>query len=376
MSTEDVLNTVGVVPPWVVGVAVAVAVVLLVLLVRALLSWGKGKAAHVVQWLSTGLGLAWSAQGMYDVATDPEHYHLPTQLAIVLCFVFESYLVARMLVAQRYSTDLPRRRRHVQAVWTAGVVMALVVSLGEGWAQAPARLAVPLLIVYGWYMDLTADDDPAQQLETEWNWTLRKVLVRIGAKKYAKRDQRAPNEAERQALRDQLARLGLADEIGVSWLGTALRRRQRLAALIAKSDPEVVAEVRERVARASAVHKGGLLGEAPAPEPAPRSVPWPQPPQLELPPRQRRRPAASSASVHRRVSDGAVVENVRDEAVRLERLSIAKGVRGGLGYPARELMMLFDPPLLENTAERAATEARKLGPLVEERINGNVPEKL
>jgi hypothetical protein len=384
MSTDELLvhvsyvwGTIAATPWWVVAVPLVLAQLVTLLAIRHLRRRRTPKAgiwATRVQLLSTTLGLVWSAQGMYSAAID--QYRMSSFMAAVAFTVFEAMLVNRMIKASQYrNRERAIRDRHVRWVWLFGAAMAVVVASAEGWAQVPARLVIPLLVVAGWYLDLTGDDDPAEVVETQWRWTPREVGLALRLLKRSDRDRKTVSQAEREELLKRITALARKDRISASWLNTALRRRERLAALVSSpaADPELLEQARAMVDRAVAVHTKGLLAE---PQRERHEVPWPPQRQLELPPPARRRPVEKAAG-HRRVSDGVEVEDVREEAVRLHRLSIADGVRGGLGFTAPETMVLFDPPLKESTAERIVTASRKLGPLVEvERVNGKVPEKL
>lgn len=381
MRTEELLahltaawDALGAVPWWAVAAPLVVLQLGAVLLIRRLRQDRKpeaGRWARRVQILSTTLGLVWSAQGMYSAAID--RYDMSRVMAAVAFTVFEAMLVNRMIKASQYrGGDRRVRDRHVRWVWFFGVAMALVVAMAEGWEQAPARLAIPLMVVAGWYLDLTGDDDPDQVIETQWRWTPRELGLALRLLKRSDRDRKTVSQAEREDLLKRITALARKDRISPDWLNTALRRRERLAALLSDpaADPELIAEARVIVARAVAVHKAGLVNpEATVERLKAERIPQRQ---IEVPPARRPRPAAEG-SVYRRASDGEPVDDLRTEAIRLHRVSQAEGVRNGLGMTATELMSCFVPPMNQDAAERAATRARKEGPL---RINGNVPEKL
>lgn len=229
---------------WLVAAAAGV-VTLLIVLAAGLRRSGRGTVASRVTVLATVLGLAWSAQGMWDTAV--RHYRQDVAVASVLFVVFEAMMCARMLRAHEYRHDRPRRVRHVRAVWVIAVAMALVVALGEGWAQAPARLAIPLLVAYGWWTDLTADDDPAHPWETSWRWPPRRIGLALGLLEPGERDART---GDRDRLRDRMTRLAFRERYGSAWLSSLLRRRYRLARLATVADADDLRAVSGRLDRA------------------------------------------------------------------------------------------------------------------------------
>src|SRR3982750_4015360 len=210
---------------WIAAAGVT-ALVLLVTLAALLRKLGRRDLSRTVTTLATVLGLAWSAQGMWDTAV--HHYRQDVLVASVLFVVFESMMLARMLQAGRYRTDLERRAKHVRAVWLIAAVMALVVALGEGWAQAPARLAIPLLVAYGWWTDLTAGDDPDKKLTTSLRWTPRRLGLAIGMLEATARD---AETIDRDSLRDRMTRLAFRSHHAPAWLNDVLRRPVRLSRL-------------------------------------------------------------------------------------------------------------------------------------------------
>lgn len=225
------------------GVALVLALTGLALGLRRL---GRGDLSRTVTVAATMLGLAWSAQGMWDTAVHT--YNLDAMVASVLFVVFESMMMARMLKAAKYRTDLARRAKHVHAVWLIAVVMALVVALGEGWAQAPARLAIPLLVAYGWWTDLTADDDPEVKLSTSLRWTPRRLGLALGMLEATARD---AETIDRDSLRDRMTRLAFRSHHAQAWLNDLLRRPVRLSRLKTLADDADLREVRLRLARMS-----------------------------------------------------------------------------------------------------------------------------
>lgn len=340
MSTDDLLNTL---PPidwrWAyVVLAAGIALTLLALLARRI---GRHNLAGRVTAVAAALGLGWSAQGMWDTAV--HHYHQDVIVASVLFAVFEAMLIAKMLRAHQYRTDLVRRAKPVRAVWTIATVMGLVVALGEGWAQAPARLAIPLLVAYGWYTDLTADDDPATALATSWRWTPRRLGLALGLLEPGARDART---IDRDRLRDRLTRMAFRIHHAPAWLNDALRRPIRLAKLKTLADDADLSVVRTRLARMSVDLMQPETTAVSSLIVSPRR-------RLELPDPDRR-----VMGVH--VREGKVLrgKELRADAVAVMRASILTSPPRGM--TTAELAAHYDPPLGQRTADGFAAEARKL----------------
>lgn len=211
---------------------------------------GRGGLATNITNLAAFLGLTWSATGMYEVAVTK--YGQDRIVSAMICAVFEVILLSRMLKAKQYREDLPRRSKHVSAVWTIAVIMALVVALGEGLVQAPARLSIPLLVTYGWWVDLTSADDPDEKLNTSWIWTPRAIGIRLGLLRAGAKDAHQVDHDNRVAKLRTLAR---RIETSPAFVNVALGRVNRLAALEISSTDEMIAAARESLARVGSVRR-------------------------------------------------------------------------------------------------------------------------
>lgn len=316
----------------------------LFVLVLTLAAWllrrkGRAKLAHRVTAAATLLGLGWSAQGMWDTAV--HHYHQDIVVAWVLFVVFEAMLAARMLKAHEYRADLDRRAKHVQSVWVIASVMAAVVALGEGPAQAPARLAIPLLVAYGWYVDLTADDAPGERRRTSWRWTPRRLGLAIGALEPGSCD---VETTDRDALRDRMTKLAFRKHHGSKLLNDVLRRAVRLQRMQTLADNADLADVRARLARA----RVNLMAEETR-ESAPSAT--------------SRRPARAIPTgprvqgVHTRGGVAMRGEELRADAIAQLLASVSPEAPRGMATVA--LAHLYDPPLKSRTADEFASAARR-----------------
>jgi hypothetical protein len=321
--------------------AAVVALVVLSVLIRR---WARNhQLARVVSTIATVLGLGWSAQGMWDAAVNGR-YHVAVQVASILFIVFEAMLVSQMMKAHQYRIDRRRRSRFVRAVWVIASVMGLVVAFGEGLSQAPLRLAVPLLVAYAWWLDLTADDDPDERPETDWRWPPREIGLRIGLLRYTDADQRDPTAAERKRLADRIARLAFALEHGAPWMSGLLRRKIRLARLKLDADRAMLALVAERLRLSSAAIESEFSQRL-APEV--RAVTRPEPSIVIKP----LKPAESPA----------LPEDRQALAYRLMRESVT--LDSPRGMTAAELAALSGYGI--RIAEKIAAEVRR------ERVNGH-----
>lgn len=337
MTTDDLLASLHYYPLyWAAGALLALLTVALILR-----WWGRNHLSGWVTAAATMLGLGWSAQGMWDTAV--HHYHQDVIVAWVLFVVFEAMLAARMLKARQYRADRPRRAKHTRVVWTIAIIMAAVVALGEGWTQAPARLAIPLLVALGWWADLTADDDPAERMATSWRWTPHRVGLALGLLEPGARDART---IDRDHLRDRLTRLAFREHHGAAWLNDLFRRKVRLQRLQTLADETDVREVRARLARS----RVDLM--APSPQPAPiRPLPVAPTAKIVLPSERR------VMGVHERDGREMRGRDLRADAVAQMLASMSPD--RPLGMPTADLAALYTPPLGTRTAEGIAAEARK-----------------
>lgn len=362
MNTDSVLSTWAEVRSWDWETIALFGVPALLIGALVWAATSKRPDRRVTQ-LATLIGLSWMAAGMYDAATTV--YQVNEILAGVLFLLFESFLIGAMLRANRYRLDLVRRAKHVRFVWTLSIVAGLIVALAEGWEQAPLRFAVPLLVAGNWYIDLTADDDPADRPLTSWRWTPRRIGLALRLLEPGARDAQT---IDRDSLRSRMTKLAFAKEYGEGWVSDLLRRDARLRRMLTLADDADVTEVRARLARG----RLDLTDEpAPAPEPIeqpapevhPVTPPQPKPKEIVKP----GQPAERKQGVHTRVGRTMRKEELRTDALTVMWLSMTEDRPRGM--TAAELSALYTPPLGMRTAESFAAEARRTQP-----VNGNKPE--
>lgn len=346
MTTDNFLNALS---AWWPEVAVG-GILALLLAAWLLRRKGRPHLASRVTAAATLLGLGWSAQGMWDTAV--HHYHQDIVVASVLFVIFEAMLVSRMLKAHEYRTDFARRPKHIRAVLVVAGIMALVVALGEGPEQAPARLSIPLLVAYGWYVDLTADDDPKDKPKTSLRWTPRRLALAIGMLEAGESDVETIN---RDRLRNRMTRLAFKMDVGDKTLNDLLRRDERLRRLLTLADDADVAAVRSRIARS----KVDLLTTEPVRAPRSETLHVPDVPR-------RRIPEAGKMGVHTRAGRTLRGAELREDII--QTLVASATTERPLGMPTAELRELYTPPLGQRTADDAAAAARKQ---LRGRVNGS-----
>lgn len=314
-----------------------------------------------VTMLATVVGLGWSAQGMWDSAVHT--YRVVPVLAAVLFFLFESFMVGNMLRAARYRDDRVRRSRPVRFVWLTAIVMGVIVALAEGASQAPLRLAVPLLVAGNWWIELIADDDPADRDATSWRWTPRRIGLALGLLEPGERD---AVTIDRDRLTAKLTALRFRQAYGDARIGRATGRPRRIAKLGLLADDAIVAESTARLSRAARL----LTPEQPAPESHPAPPEQPEPPIIVPIPKPEPKPAPPEDTprrpqgVHANIFTGAVLRGPALRADAAAQLLASVDQEHPRGVTAAQLAEHYTPPLGSRTAESIVAEARK-------RINGH-----
>lgn len=249
-------------------------------------------AARVVQVATALVVLAWTSEGLWEVARHT--LGLPVAFAAMTFFVFEAMMISSGLEAEKH------RRRHGtpgpagRYVWLLAAATGTVVALNAASVvEAVLRLVLPLAATGLWWVGITAERDSdnrpgpdgltvrdkraelARARQATWAITPRQVLVRLGIMRPGAVDVSAA-EREYRVRRMVVAadRLTTATRGGLAarWWAYRLRRLARLAT------EQDVAEVRARVARAAGIVATVTAGQAEPvtgqpPQPAPDSEP-------------------------------------------------------------------------------------------------------
>ncbi len=222
------------------------------LLVRVRRAIRRDKADKLAVGVAVLIASGFSAQGMFEVAT--QRLHLPWELAGCLFVVAEAAMLASAVRAHRMwqatSTDTAPGTLgpHGHFVWVIAAVAGTVVSLN---AHSPSeyvlRLAMPLLVAGLWRLGYTSTAmgvRPRRDGAVTWRWTPRRLAVALGLVEPGERDI-ATVHRERRVRQLTTHAHGLHH--GPRWLKPWHTARLRRLTLLA--DDEMVAEVQARVDR-------------------------------------------------------------------------------------------------------------------------------
>lgn len=240
-------------PLIVTGIGVVAAVLVLVLVLTFARSPRKDR------WIETGaavLVLAWTSEGMWEVATDDLGFPLP--------FATVTFCVAEAMIAASATRATAYRRMHGvpgpagTLVWVLATTFAVIVALAaDSPVEFALRLALPLLAIYMWWTGLVAewpgDTDEmraerrrrAEEREATWAVTPRTLAVQIGLMKPG-------NMTTTEAQREHQVRrmVQLADTAALTEGRRHDRALKQLRRLARTADPDMEVEVAARVERA------------------------------------------------------------------------------------------------------------------------------
>lgn len=228
-------------PALVVG-GLAVCVTLLAWLVRRAVRSGRPDA-----WLarlSFLVGLAWSGEAMWEVAT--QKLRLSPVFAGFGFFLFEAMMATAMIRAERAHAKRGRAGRHGRAVWLIAVVAGLIAAMaGDSAVEVGLRLAVPLLVAHQWWVGLAGDGVARPADAISWTWTPRRVLVAVGLARPGLTDlSTVDRERQVRAVAKVAHRLH-----STSWRWRRGWCQMRLRSLAMRADDAVLDAARARVER-------------------------------------------------------------------------------------------------------------------------------
>ncbi|MEV0267754.1 hypothetical protein AB0H43_03180 [Hamadaea sp. NPDC050747] len=248
--------------------AAAVVIVVLALLVRRALK--RGKADALATGFAVSIATAFSAEGMYEVAT--ERLHLSSILSLGLFAVAEAAMLSEAIRAKRLHDKAGTLGIHGRAVWTIAVCAGVIVSLNSGSVvEFPIRLGMPILVASLWWLGFQKEATRARIANAiSWAISPRRVLVWL---RLAEAGEVTVTEAATERL---TARMTVAGFRVVSGGRLTARRTRRLKRLALKASDEVVEEAARRIARADAIV--ALL------TPSSRPASAPVPPEDAMPP--------------------------------------------------------------------------------------------
>lgn len=191
------------------------------------------------------IGLGWSAEAVWEI-TGPGKMDLPTQVRLLLFFVFETLLLLAMIRAKRAMRELGYPGRSGRTAWIIASSMAAVgTAAGDSFGDSLVRLLIPLLITLAWWDGLIGDGPRKQNGATSWRWTPRRLLLWLGAIEPGERD---VDTIHRERLTQQMTRIEFRRRHGSD--KQKAKAAEKLARLSLTADDDIVAEVRRRVDRA------------------------------------------------------------------------------------------------------------------------------
>ncbi|MCW2899193.1 MAG: hypothetical protein JWO67_1458 [Streptosporangiaceae bacterium] len=238
------------------AIVLGVGAVIVVLL--AVVGWRFYRSGAKSKWVGGVAAvtvLAWTSEGLWQVARN--RMHLPLAFAIMTFFVFEAMMIAAGMRAEEHRAAKGVPGPAGRYVWILATCSGFISSLGAlVIVEYPLRVILPLLAVGLWWVGITAERDTdtdemkaerqrlADEREATWTVTPRTILVRLGVMKPGKS---STTEAQRE---HQIARMVMAaDTIAIGGRG-AKRARKRLRRLARTADAAMIETVAERVRQA------------------------------------------------------------------------------------------------------------------------------
>lgn len=225
----------------------AIALLTLVVLIGRALKRGKGDT------LATGLAVtiatAFSAEGMFEVAT--ERLGLSTYFALALFTVAEAAMLAEAVRAGRLHKRTGSLGIHGRAVWTIAVCAGVIVSLNSASVvEFPIRLGMPILVAGLWWLGYQTQAT-RERLAGAISWTVspRRVLVWL---RLADPGDVTVSDAATERLTKRMTVAGFKLHIATDERAKA-RRTLRLQLMALKASDEVADEVVARIGRAYAI---------------------------------------------------------------------------------------------------------------------------
>ena len=223
------------------GTMLAVGALVVVLVTAA----RHDRLADVATWVSVAIATAFSAEGMWEVAT--EALELDTWLALGLFAVAEAAMTSEAIRARRRYKATGNPGSHGVAVWCIAIAAGFVAALNAAnIVEALVRLFIPTLAAALWWLEMTADRGTRKDSDAvTWRITPRRILVRFGVIEPGDRD-------VTQVHRDyQLAVLTSAtDRLHEGAKSLRPLRRRRVRRLVLAADDNTVKEVIARLNRA------------------------------------------------------------------------------------------------------------------------------
>jgi hypothetical protein len=191
------------------------------------------------------VALGWSADAMWVIARDKAH--LPLGVTIMLFAVFEAALLLSMSRAKKHLAvhGWPGTPGHT-AWGIAGLMSLAAIVASDSAGEALVRMFIPFMVTKLWWDGLKSGRARKAGSVTSWRWTPHRLLLAIGAIEPGERD---VETVHRERLTQTMTRLEYLRATGSRRF--AARRGARLSRLSLKADDALIADVRQRVSRAT-----------------------------------------------------------------------------------------------------------------------------
>lgn len=225
----------------------AVAIAVLALLIWRVVK--RGKADKLATAFAVAVATVFSADGMYEVATD--RLHLAPSLALVVFGVAEAAMLAEATRAARLHARTGSLGVHGRAVWTIAVCAGVIVSLnGTSIIEFLLRLGMPVLVAALWWLGYQ-NEATRTKLAGAISWTIspRRVLVWL---RLAEPGDVTVNDAATERLTKQMTIAGFKLHATISERAKA-RKTYQLQLMTLKATDDVADEVAARIARAYSI---------------------------------------------------------------------------------------------------------------------------
>jgi hypothetical protein len=252
---------------------------LLALLLVSVLVWRhvrRSTLARIARAIAGPLVLAWEAQGVYQLA---RAIGIPAPPAVVGATVTAVVLIALGAQANEHHKKYGVLGPAMRLMWAVAIPMGLIVALSAHTAaEVPLRILLPILAGIVFVAPYLPDEPPGAERKRKlggFRYTPRRIAVRMGMFEATDAD---IDQINRDRLIDQMTILEFKRRQGGPLSG---RRAARLSRLSLTADDEVIAEVRQKVARA-----GWFKNDDPGNRPdntapaAPANTPAPAPGQM------------------------------------------------------------------------------------------------
>lgn len=253
------------------GTAVILTIGAVTVALGAVLGWRwfrHGEAHKRTGTLAVVLATAFSAEGMWEVAT--QALHLETYIALVLFAMFEVVMVNQGLLAKhKLDPAVPGSpRKHMVFVWLIAFATGGIASTNsDNLTEFCLRLVAPSVAAGIWWTTLTADGVVKDKDAVTVRWSLRRLALWVGAIEPGENDVK---DVDRERRLSKLIDLANARQRG----DLSKRQARKLSRLERHADDAMLDEVIRRMDR-SAWFNSALDTPAPLAAGTPATVPVP-----------------------------------------------------------------------------------------------------